>query len=67
MITLDNTFKDYPDIVSVKQLQEMLHIGKNRALELLHSRQISCIRIGYVFKIPKTNVIEFINNNSIGN
>ena len=67
MITLDDAFRDYPDIVSVKQLQEMLHIGKNRALELLHSRQISYIRIGYVFKIPKMNVIEFINNNSIGN
>ena len=67
MMTTDNAFKEYPDIVSVKQLQEMLHIGKNRALELLHNKEISYIRIGYTFKIPKANVIEFLNRNSIGN
>ncbi len=67
MMTTDNAFKEYPDIVSVKQLQEMLHIGKNRALELLRRNEISCIRIGYTFKIPKVNVIEFLNRNAIGN
>ena len=67
MVTTDNSFKEYPDIVSVKQLQEMLHIGKNRGLELLRRNEISCIRIGYTFKIPKVNVIEFLNRNAIGN
>ncbi|MGB4092159.1 MAG: helix-turn-helix domain-containing protein [Ruminococcus flavefaciens] len=67
MMTTDNAFKDYPDIISVKQLQEMLHIGKNRARELLHSNEIPYIKIGCTFKIPKVNVIEFLNRNSIGN
>ncbi len=40
MMTTDTTFTDYPDIISVKQLQEMLHIGKNRARELLRSNEI---------------------------
>lgn len=67
MMTTDNAFKDYPDIISVKQLQEMLHIGKNRARELLRSNEIPYIKIGCTFKIPKVNVIEFLNRNSIGN
>ena len=67
MMTIENAFKEYPDIVSVKQLQEMLHIGKNRALELVRNNEITCIRIGYTFKIPKVNVIEFLNRNAIGN
>jgi excisionase family DNA binding protein len=66
MMTTDNTFTDYPDIISVKQLQEMLHIGKNRALELLRNNEIPYIKIGYTFKIPKVHVIEFLNRNSIG-
>lgn len=67
MMTTDNAFKDYPDIISVKQLQEMLHIGKNRARDLLRSNEIPYIKIGCTFKIPKVNVIEFLNRNSIGN
>ena len=63
MLTTENAFQKYPDIISVKQLQEILHIGKNRALELLRNNEISCIRIGYTFKIPKVNVIEFFNRN----
>ncbi|MBQ8350228.1 MAG: hypothetical protein IJY19_11425 [Ruminococcus sp.] len=32
MLTMENTFTEYPDIVSPKQ---MLHIGRNKAFEFL--------------------------------
>lgn len=54
-------FENYPDIVSVKQLQTMLGIGKSTAYVLLTSGQIKSIRIGRVYKIPKINVINYIN------
>ncbi len=67
MVTLENTFKDYPDIVSFDQMREMLHIGRNKGYTLLEQRKIRSIRIGNRHKIPKANIIEFINQESTDN
>ncbi|MBP1559839.1 MAG: helix-turn-helix domain-containing protein [Oscillospiraceae bacterium] len=53
-------FSDYPDVVSVDELTAMLHIGKNKAYELLNSNAIQSIRIGKKHIIPKFRVIEFL-------
>jgi len=63
--TLENTFRNYPDIVSTKQMREMLHIGKNTAYKLLDRKEIESIRIGRTHKIPKINIIAYLNNNSL--
>ena len=55
-------FRDYPDVVSVEQLQKMLNIGKNTAYELLKEKKIISIRIGRVHKIPKANVIKYLTS-----
>ena len=52
-------FKNYPDVVSVLQLREMLNIGKNTAYTLLKNKVIKSIRIGRVHKIPKENIIKY--------
>lgn len=67
MITSENTFKNYPDIVSTKQMQEMLGIGKNTAYKLLESNMIKSIRIGRTHKIPKENIIAYLNRDLIHN
>ena len=67
MLTYHNTFQQYADIVSVKEMQQMLNIGKNKALELLSNGKIEYIRIGRIYKIPKNSIIDFLNNNSIKN
>lgn len=64
MVTLENTFKDYPDIVSFNQMMEMLHIGRNKGYTLLEQRKIRSIRIGNRHKIPKISIIEFLNQDS---
>jgi len=53
-------FKDYDDIITVEELCEILKIGKNGAYDLLNSGQIKAMRIGRIWKIPKTNVEKFI-------
>lgn len=55
-------FKDYPDVLNVKQLCEILHIGKNSAYELLSSGEIKSRKIGRKYLIPKICVIDFINS-----
>lgn len=67
MLTYNNMFQKYADIVSVKEMQQMLNIGKNKALELLSNGKIEYIRIGRIYKIPKNSIIDFLNNNSIKN
>ncbi len=61
MITEENIFTEYPEIVSFKQLMEMLHIGRSRATALLKNGEIMSIRIGRTHKIPKICIINYIN------
>ena len=50
----------YPDVLNVKQLCEVLGIGKNTAYKLLKSGEIKSVKIGHVYKIPKKYVKEYI-------
>ena len=40
MFTLENTFTDYPDIVTTQDLMDMLHVAKSKAYELIHDGSI---------------------------
>ena len=53
-------FAEYPDIVTVYDMQKMLGIGRNKAYELVNSNRISSIHIGRKIYIPKIRIIEFI-------
>lgn len=56
----DEMFKDYPDILSVDQLQEMLCIGPVLAYNLVKKGVIPAMKIGREYKIPKAQVINYI-------
>lgn len=53
-------FPDYPDIVTAAQLQRMLGISRHVAYELLADKEISAIKIGNIYKIPKVSVINYV-------
>lgn len=54
-------FTDYPDVVNVKQLREMLGgIGQRAAYRLVTSRTIPSVKSGKGYKIPKVYVIKFL-------
>lgn len=55
-------FSEYPDVITVEQLMEMLHIGKNAAYALLKSGEIRTIRIGRRYIIPKRSIITYISS-----
>ena len=58
-------FKDYPDIVNVKQLQIMLGgISKKLAYTLLKNNLINSIKIGRQYKIAKADVILYLTQNN---
>lgn len=57
-------FTNYPDIVTVEQLCEMLNVGKNTAYRLLGDGSIKSVRIGKTHKVLKTSVIAFLERAS---
>ena len=59
-------FENFPDILSVQDLMSSLDIGRNKAYELLNKKIIKSIRIGNLYRIPKTALIEYIVNNCNG-
>ena len=59
-------FKEYPDVVDINQLCEMLGgIGVKTAYSLLHGGEIKYLKIGRSFRIPKVNVIDYIMQTQI--
>lgn len=61
-VTIDNgnMFVDYPDIVSIDELQSMLNIGRNTAYKLLKDNLIKTIKVGKKYIIPKASVVNFV-------
>ena len=55
---LDNT----PDILPFNECREVLKIGKNSLLDLLHNNYIEGFRIGNRWKIPRDALLEYIEH-----
>lgn len=58
---MSEIFKDYPDVVSVEQLMEMLQIGQVLAYKLVKSGEIKSRKVGREYKIPKVNIVAYLN------
>jgi hypothetical protein len=53
-------FPEYPDIVTVKELREMLGISRKLAYKLIDYGYIHAVKIGTTLKIPKISVINYV-------
>lgn len=53
-------FPDYPDIVTVKQLRDMLGVSRALAYKLISDGEIQAVKIGTSLKIPKVSVINYM-------
>lgn len=53
-------FKNIPEIMTFNECKDLLKVGKNTLLDLLHSGQIDAFKIGSRWKIPKESVIEYL-------
>jgi len=49
-----------PDVLTVKDLQGYLHIGRSKAYHLVKSGTIRHIRIGDTIRIPKVFLLEYL-------
>lgn len=53
-------FRDYPDVVSVEQMCEMLNISPKIGYGLLKNNTIEHFKIGKIYKIPKLHIFEYM-------
>ncbi len=56
-----HSFDDLPLTLQVEDLMPILGIGRNTAYALVRSGQIKSIRIGRKIRIPKAEVLAFLN------
>ncbi|MBQ2140447.1 MAG: helix-turn-helix domain-containing protein [Oscillospiraceae bacterium] len=55
---------DFPLVLKVEELMSILSIGRNTAYELVRSGQISSIRIGRIYRIPRASLEEYLQKMS---
>lgn len=54
---------DYPDVMTVEDLMDFLHIGRSVAYRMLKTNEIKSIRVGNrVYRIPKKCVAEWLDS-----
>ena len=52
-------FANYPDIMTVYQVQEALGVGKNTVYRLLKDGEIKSLKIGNKYKVPKNCLVAY--------
>ena len=50
----------YPEILTLKQCQEILQIGKNLMLFLVHNEEIPAFRVGKQWRVRKIDLERFM-------
>lgn len=57
-------FREYPDVVSISQLSQMLCISEKTAYRLLKENKIEYFKIGRTYRIPKISVLAYMSVNA---
>lgn len=60
IICHDDILTGYPDVLTVKDVQDILHLGRNSVYKMLENGEIKTIRAGKKYIIPKIYLVQFI-------
>lgn len=52
--------KNYPDIMDIKELCEVLCISTKTGYKLLQNGDISCLKVGRTYRIPKVHLLSYL-------
>lgn len=53
--------KDYPDIMNVEQMSEVLGVSTKTGYKLLKEGKISCLKVGRSYRIPKAHLFTYLS------
>ena len=62
MTSNSTSYEHLPLVMSVPDLAKLLGIGKNAAYDMVNSGSIRSIHIGKTIRIPRSALIEFLEN-----
>jgi len=54
-------FDEYPDLLTQRQTQELLHIGKNKIPDYIHSGRLRALVLDEQYLSRKEDVIHFVS------
>ena len=57
-------FSEYPDVMTPKQVQVALNIGRTWTYRLLKSGKIPSFRVGKSYRIAKRQLIKYVKSQS---
>jgi len=55
-----SVFKEYPDVLDVKQVSVLLGVSTKVVYRLLNSGSLASLKIGREFRVPKVNVMRYV-------
>lgn len=58
-------YKDYPQTLSVSDIQALLGIGRKQAYELVHSNQFHIVKVGKRIKVSKNVFIKWLEGGEV--
>ena len=58
-------FEYEPDLLTRKEAQELLHVGKNTILNLIYEGYLPAIIIANSYRIKKEDLIHYIENKTV--
>lgn len=62
MNTVKPTITDIPPIMTRKDLQEILQVSKNTALELLQTGQVDSFMVKGSYRVTRDSLVQFIEH-----
>ena len=54
-------FKEYPDVMNVKQVSKLLDVSTKTVYKLIGDGSLSSLKVGREFRVPKVNVMRYLN------
>ena len=59
---MNRDYDQLPTILTVPEVANILRIGRNAAYQLVTDGNIRCIHIGRSIRIPRTALVQFLEN-----
>ena len=53
-------FKEYPDVLDVKQVSKLLGVSTKTVYKLLKDGSLSSLKIGREFRVPKVMLMQYM-------
>ena len=62
--TYKTILKNYPDVMNIEQMCEVLGISTKTGYRLLKEGQIGSLKVGRSYRIPKVKILQYLNIDS---